>query len=58
MTEGVELYQAILAVTRDQLTRSMNLSAELEALLALERKKVDMLQTQIDELNSKNTPKK
>jgi hypothetical protein len=34
-----ELLTGVLNITRDQLTRSMNLNAELEALLTFERSK-------------------
>lgn len=57
MTENQEVYQAVLAVTRDQLTRAMNLSAELEALLALEKKKNEQLQAEITDLTKANSKK-
>ena len=44
----VELVSEVLAVTRDQLSKAMNLNAELEALLLIERKKTKKLE---DELN-------
>ena len=42
----------MLAVTRDQLARSMNLTAELEALLNIERKKNEELQKALEKLES------
>lgn len=51
----LELVKEILAVTRDQLSKSMNLNAELEALLYIERKKVEQLQA---ELTKKQEPEK
>jgi hypothetical protein len=41
-----------LAITRDQLSRSMGLNAELEAILDLERKRNDSLLAQIQDLQA------
>lgn len=48
-----ELIQSVLAVTREQLAKSMGLSAELEALLIAERKKNAELQHQVRSLEEK-----
>jgi hypothetical protein len=52
-----ELYNNVLAVTRDQLSKSMNLNAELEALLLMERSKVESLQIELEELKNKGKEK-
>jgi hypothetical protein len=52
-----ELYSSVLAVTRDQLSKSMGLNAELEALLLMERSKNEKLQAEFDELKSKSEEK-
>lgn len=57
MTDNQEVIQAVLAVTRDQLSRSMNLSAELEALLALEKRKNEALSKELDSLKDKPAKK-
>ena len=49
-----ELYNNVLAVTRDQLSKSMRLNAELEALLLMERSRNEKLQAELDELKSKS----
>lgn len=54
--DQVELIGNILNITRDQLTRSMNLNAELEALLGAEKAKNAELQQELDDLK-KETPK-
>jgi len=45
-----------LAITRDQLSRSMGLNAELEAILDLERKRNESLIAQIQQLQAASTP--
>lgn len=45
-----ELLNTVLAVTRDQLAKSMSLSAELEALLIAERKKSSDLSKEVASL--------
>ena len=58
MTEkNEELYNSVLAVTRDQLSKSMGLNAELEALLLMERLRNEKLQAELDELKSKSEEK-
>jgi hypothetical protein len=58
MTEkNEELYSSVLAVTRDQLSKSMGLNAELEALLLMERSRNEKLQAELDELKSKSEEK-
>lgn len=52
-----ELYNSVLAVTRDQLSKSMSLNAELEALLLMERSRNEKLQAELDELKSKSEEK-
>jgi hypothetical protein len=52
-----ELYNNVLSVTRDQLSKSMNLNAELEALLLMERSKVESLQIELEELKNKGKEK-
>jgi hypothetical protein len=52
-----ELYNNILSVTRDQLSKSMGLNAELEALLLIERSRNEKLQAELDELKSKSEEK-
>jgi hypothetical protein len=47
----------VLTITRDQLARSMNLNAELEALLAMEQAKTKELENTIAELTASD-PKK
>jgi hypothetical protein len=44
-----ELLAGTLAVTREQLSRSMNLCAELEALLGIEKRKNAELNRQLSE---------
>ena len=60
MTEqdNSELFNNVLGLTRDQLTKSMNLATELEALLMLERKKNKDLEARIAELESAKTGEK
>jgi hypothetical protein len=48
-----EILSEVLVVTRDQLSRSVNLNAELEALLNIERRKVSELEKELSELKSK-----
>jgi hypothetical protein len=54
----LELISNVLNVTRDQLSRSMNLNAELEALLSIERKKVSELEQDLEQIKSKPEEKK
>jgi hypothetical protein len=52
--DQLELIGNVLNITRDQLTRSMNLNAELEALLAAEKSKNADLQQELDELKKED----
>lgn len=47
----------VLSVTRDQLSRSMNLNAELEAILSMERAKTQELEAKLAELQSLDSKK-
>jgi hypothetical protein len=60
MTENnqLEVLNGVLSITRDQLTRSMNLATELEALLIIERKKTSELEANIAELKAALEEKK
>lgn len=54
----IELVKEVLGVTRDQLSKAMNLNAELEALLYLERKKVEKLQEELARRSEEKEDKK
>lgn len=56
--DQIELIGNVLNITRDQLTRSMNLNAELEALLTAERSKVSELEKQLADLTEKDSKDK
>lgn len=47
-----ELLNTVLAVTREQLSRSMNLCAELEAMLSLEKRKNAALSRELETLKA------
>jgi hypothetical protein len=49
-----EILSEVLVVTRDQLARSVNLNAELEALLNIERRRVAELEQELSELKNKS----
>lgn len=49
-----EILSEVLVVTRDQLARSVNLNAELEALLNIERRRVSELEQELSELKNKS----
>jgi hypothetical protein len=51
-----EILSEVLGVTREQLSRSINLNAELEALLNIERRKVTELEQEL--AKSKEAPVK
>jgi hypothetical protein len=53
-----ELFNNVLGLTRDQLTKSMNLATELEALLMIERKKNQDLEAKLAELQAAKTDEK
>ena len=50
--KDIELLNTVLAVTREQLSRSMSLCAELEAMLSLEKKKNAALSREIEALKA------
>lgn len=50
--ENQELYNNVLSITRDQLSKSMSLATELEALLVIERNKNAELEARIAALLS------
>ena len=56
--DQLELLGNVLNITRDQLTRSMNLNAELEALLTAERSKTAELEKQLAELTEEKSKDK
>jgi hypothetical protein len=56
--DQIELIGNVLNITREQLTRSMNLNAELEALLGAERSKVADLEKKLAELTEKDSKDK
>jgi len=51
--ENQEIYNNVLAITRDQLSKSMSLATELEALLVMERNKTAQLEAKVAELLTK-----
>ena len=53
-----DLFNNVLGLTRDQLTKSMNLATELEALLMIERKKNQDLEAKLAELQAAKTDEK
>ena len=57
MSENVEYISGVLQVTRDQLNRAMNVAAELESALMLERNKTQALQAELDALKASATKK-
>jgi hypothetical protein len=46
---NIEYLTGVLNVTREQLSRAMGVCAELEALLTVERSKVEQLQAALNE---------
>jgi hypothetical protein len=52
------VFNEVLAITREQLARSMSLNAELEAMLKVEQAKNEELQKKIAELESPAEPEK
>jgi hypothetical protein len=50
--DQTELLSEVLTVTRDQLSRSINLNAELEALLNIERRRVAELEQELEALKN------
>jgi hypothetical protein len=57
MSDNQEVFNSVLSVTRDQLSKSMAVGAELEALLIAERRKVAELERQIEELKNSSEKK-
>lgn len=53
-----ELLAEVLGVTREQLSKAMNLNAELEALLLIERRKVEKLQEELSKKLEEKQDKK
>lgn len=53
-----EVFNNVLSMTRDQLSKSMSLATELEALLVIERKKTSELEAKVAELETKLEEKK
>lgn len=51
-----ELVNSVLNITREQLTRSMNLNAELEAIINIERNKTAELEKKLAALTTQETP--
>lgn len=49
-TQNVEYITTVLQITRDQLARSVNLNAELEAALNMERQRNEALQAELQKL--------
>lgn len=58
LKEENELISSVLSVTREHLSKYMNLATELEALLVIERRKNFELETKIQELKSLKQDKK
>ncbi len=57
MSENQEVFNSVLAVTRDQLSKAMAVGAELEALLLAERRKVAELERQLEDLKKPSEKK-
>ena len=55
---NIEYLTGVLNVTRDQLSRAMGVCAELEALLTVERAKVEQLQAALNEAQATATTSK
>jgi hypothetical protein len=55
--EQLEIVTNVLNVTRDQLTKSMNLNAELEGIIMFERKRSQELEKELEELRESSTKK-
>lgn len=51
-TQNVEYISTVLQITREQLSRSVNLNAELEAALAIERQRNELLQAELEKLQT------
>ena len=57
MSDNQEVYNNVLSVTREQLAKSMAISAELEALLLVERRKVAELERKLEQADNKDDKK-
>lgn len=57
MNDDKVLLEEVIRVTREQLSRSMGVNAELEALIKLERAKFAELQKAYDDLRLKTEEK-
>jgi hypothetical protein len=53
-----EIFNNVLTMTRDQLSKSMSLATELEALLIIERNKTAELEAEVTELKATLEEKK
>jgi hypothetical protein len=51
-TQNVEYITTVLQITREQLNRSLNLNAELEAALSMERQRNESLQAELEKLTA------
>ena len=51
-TQNVEYITTVLQITREQLNRSLNLNAELEAALNMERQRNELLQAELEKLTT------
>lgn len=51
-TQNTEYVTAVLQITREQLSRSISLNAELEAALNLERQRNELLQAELEKLTA------
>lgn len=51
-TQNVEYITTVLQITREQLARSVNLNAELEAALNMERQRNELLQAELEKLQN------
>lgn len=60
MTEKTEeqFLAGVLSITREQLNRSLQLNAELEAMLNIEKRKNLDLQNKLEELENNTSEKK
>lgn len=53
-TNNEEFLSTLLATTREQLSKAVNLCAELEALLVMEQKKTARLESMLEKQASSN----
>jgi hypothetical protein len=57
LTSQLEIVTNVLNVTRDQLSKSMNLNAELEGIIMFERKRSQELEKELEELRKSSAKK-